>query len=162
MTKRPIASARRFRCSRRRRGGLGPPESRGRANDRPWTLLHVSLLTSSTSRNPLRRLRESGMSVMQLKDGSATYRDLSLEVARTARRISRLASSTGRHCLHGDIAPAIGFVNPSASVCGDAWTPSLDRLLNIRSDRLATHNSVSVRCSQTELSQAPWFVRWLR
>ena len=62
----------------------------------------------------------------------------------------------------GDFAPAIGCAKPSASVCGDVWTPSLDRLLNIRSDRLTTHNSVSVRCTQTELSQAPWFVRWLR
>ena len=62
----------------------------------------------------------------------------------------------------GDFAPAIGCAKPSASVCGDVSTPSLDRLLNIRSDRLTTHNSVSVRCTQTELSQAPWFVRWLR
>ena len=70
-------SAPRLRCSRRRRGGLGPLESRGRANDRPWTLLHVTLLTSSTLRNPLRRLRGSGMGVMQLKDGSATCQDRS-------------------------------------------------------------------------------------
>src|SRR5713101_7403599 len=49
-----------------------------------------------------------------------------------------------------------------ALVWSDVRTPPLDRLLNIRSDRLTTNNSVSVRCTQTELSQAPWFVRWLR
>jgi hypothetical protein len=97
-----------------------PPSQKDRAlhasarYHRTWRKLPI---IGVNARDPGARFRATIRSAARVfcpVDVVATYQDLSREMTRKARRISRLASSTSRHWLHRDLSTTI-FITARAS-----------------------------------------------